>query len=69
VEAQLCAWWHTPIIPAVGRWRKEDLEFEASVGCLIRPCLKEERKKERKSLNYMLVSPLYKDTKENLPEL
>jgi hypothetical protein len=24
------AWWHTPIIPALERWRQEDREFKAS---------------------------------------
>jgi hypothetical protein len=26
------AWWHTPIIPALGKVRQEDSEFKASLG-------------------------------------
>jgi hypothetical protein len=29
-----------PAIPALGRLRREDLEFEAGEGCIVRPCLK-----------------------------
>jgi hypothetical protein len=25
-------WWHTPVIPALGRLRQENHEFEASLG-------------------------------------
>jgi hypothetical protein len=31
---------HRPIIPALGRLRQEDQEFEASMGCVAIPCLK-----------------------------
>jgi hypothetical protein len=31
---------HAPAIPAPGRPRQEDLEFQVSVGCITRPCLK-----------------------------
>jgi hypothetical protein len=34
-------WWHLPVIPALGRQRQGDLEFEASlVYHNVRPCLK-----------------------------
>jgi hypothetical protein len=34
------AWWHVPIIPAIGRLRQKDCEFEANLGSTARPCLK-----------------------------
>jgi hypothetical protein len=38
-------WWHTPVIPAAGRLRQEDLELEASLGCIEGSC---QGKKEKK---------------------
>jgi uncharacterized protein YceK len=29
------AWWCIVIIPALGRLRQEDLEFKASLGCIV----------------------------------
>jgi hypothetical protein len=29
-----------PIIPALGRWRQEDHEFQASLGYIVKLCLK-----------------------------
>jgi hypothetical protein len=33
-------WWHTPLIPALRRLRQEDREYEASLCCILRFCLK-----------------------------
>jgi hypothetical protein len=40
-KAQGCqVWWHTPVIPALGRLRQEGGEFEVSLGCILRPASK-----------------------------
>jgi hypothetical protein len=40
------AWWLTSVIPVLGNQTKEDYEFKASLGYIVRACLK--RKKGRK---------------------
>jgi hypothetical protein len=37
-----------PVIPALGRFRKEDLKFEASLSYIVRPCLKKNNNKKKK---------------------
>jgi hypothetical protein len=32
-------WWYTPVIPALGRQKQEDLVFKASLGYIVMPCL------------------------------
>jgi hypothetical protein len=39
-ENSQMAWQHTAVIPAPQRLRQEAREFEASLGCIVRSCLK-----------------------------
>lgn len=41
--------WHTLIIPGFGRLRQEDYDdFKASLGYLVKPCLKQNKIKVKK---------------------
>jgi hypothetical protein len=42
-------WWYTPIIPKRRRLKQEDHEFEASLGYIVRSCLKTTNKTKIKS--------------------
>jgi hypothetical protein len=42
-------WWHTPVIPGVRRLRQENHQFEASMGYIVKPCLKTTTKNTNKS--------------------
>jgi hypothetical protein len=37
--------WYTPAIPALGKLRQEDLEFKASLGCMVKCCLQQNNNK------------------------
>jgi hypothetical protein len=37
-------WWLTPVIPVLGRLRKEDQEFKDSLGCIMTPYDKEDQR-------------------------
>jgi hypothetical protein len=47
-------WWHTPIIPALGRPRQEDYKFKASLGYRAKSFLKNKHnsKKFKKNKNF-----------------
>jgi hypothetical protein len=38
-------WYHIPIIPALGMLRQKDSESKASVGYVLRSCLKKDKEK------------------------
>jgi hypothetical protein len=42
---------HKSIISKLGRWRQEDGEFEASLGHIVRSCLKQINHKQQKARN------------------
>jgi hypothetical protein len=43
-------WWYMSIIPALGRLRQEDHELEASLGYIVRPCLKKRKRKKSEQI-------------------
>jgi hypothetical protein len=43
-ESNSHMWWHTPVIPALGRLEWENPNFEAHIGYMASPCFKGEEK-------------------------
>jgi hypothetical protein len=53
-------WWHKPVTPALGRQRQEDLEFEASLGCIgVSTSKKKKRTTKKKYQNKKPVAHAY----------
>jgi hypothetical protein len=50
----------TPIIPACGKLRQEDLGFRANLGYIARPCLKKRKEKKRKRNHVVSTASLNK---------
>jgi hypothetical protein len=40
--------WYRPVIPALGRKRQEDHEFQASLGYTVRSCVKNSKSRRRR---------------------
>jgi hypothetical protein len=47
---QSWAWWLMPVTPAHKRLSQEDWEFEASLGYIVRPCLKTNKQTNKNQL-------------------
>jgi hypothetical protein len=49
-------WWHKTIIPAIGRWRQEEPKLKAKLGCMEKPCLRNNPTNETNKLKNTLLS-------------
>jgi hypothetical protein len=36
--ARSSAWWGTPVLPVLGRWRQEEQEFKVILGYIVSSC-------------------------------
>jgi hypothetical protein len=48
------AWWFISVIPALGRLRKEDHQFEVSLCYIGRPCTKKQKQKNNKNIRRLI---------------
>jgi hypothetical protein len=44
------------VIPALWRFRQEDFESQASLGCIVKPCLKKKKKKILMCFHHFLLT-------------
>ncbi|KAM7324003.1 hypothetical protein ACRRTK_016308 [Alexandromys fortis] len=47
-----------PVTPGLGRLRQEDLELEASLDYIVRPCLKTSKQSNQSSMTPLVTPPL-----------
>jgi hypothetical protein len=57
-------WWYMSIVPTFGKLRQEGhefeaslsyIEFQASLGCIVRPCLKNKKQKTKNQTKLFLL--------------
>jgi hypothetical protein len=52
-------WWYTPVIPALGILRQDDLEVQATPRFTTKPCLKKKRDKRNPRPRSWVLSSIF----------